>query len=185
MKLKKTVIFLVLALFVAASLISCVPEETETPKGFLLANNPGADYNFYYPETWLLDRHDGGMTSAFVSENDFSSVSVTTFTASMEYPDLLSYAENYYLKQFGDNFQNLQVEKNQDGSLKKDVLKIDSCDALSFRYSSDFAGENYSFRTWLISRNGYIYTVLYTAKTDLFDAHLEEAAAIAENIRFR
>lgn len=176
---------LLLVVALAFSLVSCSQEAPETPEGFLLAENEGADYYFYYPETWLLDRQDAGMTSAFVSENDFSNVSVTAFTASLQYPSLEQYAEEYYLKQFTDNFQNLTVDRNQDGSLKKSVLKIDDCDAISFRYGAVFGGEEYSFRTWLISYNGYVYTVLYTAKAPMFDTHLPLAEKIAESIRFR
>ena len=176
---------LLLAVILSVSLFSCSQEAPETPEGFLLAENEGADYYFYYPETWLLDRADAGMTSAFVSENDFSNVSVTAFTASMQYPSLEQYAEEYYLKQFTDNFQNLTVDRNQDGSLKKSVLKIDECDAISFRYHAVFSGEEYSFRAWLISYNGYVYTVLYTAKTAVFDTNLPMAEKIAEFIRFR
>lgn len=169
------------------SLVACGGGETETseiPQGFLPAENEGADYSFYYPETWLLDRHDAGMTSAYVSETDYSNVSVTAFTASPEYPDLLSYAENYYFKQFEDNFQNLTVEKNQDGSLKRSVLKIDGCDAIAVNYSATFSGESYSFRAWFVSYNGYIYSILYTAREAAYEQNLEMATKIAENIRF-
>lgn len=178
---------LLLAILMLFSFASCKKEESEVevPSGFLLAENENTDYYFFYPSNWLLDRNDAGMTSAFVSENDFSNVSITAFTASAEYPTLLDYAENFYFAQFEDNFANLQVEKNQDGSIKRTTLKIDGCDALCLNYSADFAGENYSFRTWLISRGGYIYTMLYTAKTAAFESHAQEADAMAENLLFR
>ncbi|MBR4287899.1 MAG: hypothetical protein IKT50_00500 [Clostridia bacterium] len=183
--MKRLIAFVLLIVFVL-SFTACGGEQVESdiPEGFLLAENKGADYLFYYPETWLLDRHDAGMTSAYVSETDYSNVSVTAFTASLEYPDLVSYVENYYFKQFEDNFQNLTVEKNQDGSLKRSVLKIDGCDAVAVNYTAAFGGENYAFRAWFVSYNGYIYTVLYTAKEAAFDANLELATKIAEYIRF-
>lgn len=182
-------ISLVLALVSLFALCACSaqesPEGVEIPSGFLLAENEKTDYYFFYPSDWLLDRNDAGMTSAYVSENDFSNVSVTAFTASVEYPTLLDYAEKYYFAQFEDNFNNLKVEKNQDGSLKRSSLKIDGCEALAVNYTASFSGENYAFRVWFISRGGYIYTVLYTAKEALFEPHLEVATAIAENIKFR
>lgn len=182
----KRLIACVLLIVLVFSLAACGGEQVESdiPEGFLLAENKGADYAFYYPETWILDRRDAGMTSAYVSETDYSNVSVTAFTASPEYPDLVSYAEKYYFKQFEDNFQNLNVEKNQDGSLKRSVLKIDGCDAIAVNYSAVFGGENYSFRAWFVSYNGYIYTVLYTAKEAAFENNLELASKIAEYIRF-
>ncbi len=182
----KRLIAFVLMITLVLSLAACGGKQVEgdIPEGFLLAENEGADYLFYYPETWILDRHDAGMTSAYVSETDFSNVSVTAFTASPEYPDLVSYAENYYFKQFEDNFQNLSVEKNQDGSLKRSVLKIDGCDAIAVNYRAVFSGETYLFRAWFVSYNGYIYTVLYTAKEAAFEGNLELAAKVAECIRF-
>lgn len=185
MKLSLRFLSVLLALIMLFSLISCAQEETDAPEGFLLAQNEGADYYFYYPNHWLLDRCDAGMTSAFVSENDFSNVSVTAFTASLQYPSLENYVEEFYLKQFSDNFNQLEVDRNQDGSLKRNVLKIDGCDAISFTYSAVFGGESYTFRAWLISYNGYIYTVLYTAKAELYENHLPYAEQIAQNIRFK
>lgn len=185
MKTKIRVFSLVLALAMLLSLASCAKRDPNIPEGFLLAENEGADYYFYYPETWLLDRADAGMTSAYVSEVDFSNVSVTAMTASEEYQGLPEYAEEYYLKQFTDNFQNLEVERNQDGTLKRSVLKIDDCDAIAFGYSAVFGGENYRFRSWLISYNGYIYTVLYTAKAEQYDANFDLAEKIATSIQFK
>ena len=78
----KRILCLVLVLFTLASLCACTQPDPDVPQGFLLAENEGADYFFYYPESWLLDRCDAGMTSAYVSEVDFSNVSVTAFTAS-------------------------------------------------------------------------------------------------------
>ena len=185
----KRIISLVLALVMLLSLCACAsqegPEGVEIPSGFLMAENEKTDYYFFYPSTWILDRNDAGMTSAYVSENDFSNISVTTFTASVEYPTLLDYAEKYYFAKFEDNFNNLKVEKNQDGSLKRSSLKVDGCEALAVNYTATFSGENYGFRVWFISRGGYIYTVLYTAKEALYEAHIEEATAIAENLKFR
>lgn len=160
-------------------------EGVKAPEGFLTAENEKTDYYFFYPSTWILDRNDAGLTSAYVSENDFSNVSVTAFTASAEYATLQDYAEKYYFAQFQDNFNNLTVEKNQDQSMKVSTLKIDSCNAIAVNYGADFSGEAYSFRVWFISKGGYIYTVLYTAKEALFDAHLDEATAMAENLKFR
>lgn len=185
MKTKIRFISFVLVLVTLCSLVSCSQRDPNVPDGFLLAENEGADYYFYYPETWLLDRADAGMTSAYVSEMDFSNVSVTAMTATGDYPNLSEYAEEYYLKQFTDNFQNLEVERNQDGTLKRSVLKIDECDAVSFGYSAVFGGENYHFRAWLISYNGYIYTVLYTAKEDRYEENYDLAEAIATSIQFK
>ncbi len=179
------ILSLFLALTLSFPLVACSQQEAQGPEGFLLAENEGADYYFYYPATWILDRCDAGMTSAYVSETDFSNVSVTVFTASAEYKSLPDYAKDYYFTQFKDNFQNLTLEYNQDGSLKRSNLKIDESDAIAVNFSAVFAGENYSFRAWFLYYNGYIYTVLYTAKSAVFESHLEVAGQIAENLRLK
>ncbi len=189
MKNLKKIISFALTAMLLISLCACAQQPSETgvevPKGFTLAENEKTDYYFVFPSTWILDRNDAGMTSVFVSDNDFSNVSITPFTASAEYSSLADYAEHYYFKQFEDNFNNLEVEKNQDGSLKKTTMTIDDSEAIAISYTADFAGEAYAFRAWFISHNGYIYNVLYTAKEAYFDSHLSEAEAIAEHIQFR
>lgn len=189
--MKKTVrvMCFVLSFLMLFSLCSCgkksSEDEVEIPSGFSLAGNENTDYYFFYPSTWTLDRNDAGMTSAFVSETDFSNVSITAFTASAQYPSLLDYVEKYYFVKFQDNFNNLEMERNQDQSLKRTTTKIDGCDALAVNFKATFSGESYSFRSWFVSYNGYIYTILYTAKTEVFDSHLDEAEAMAIALKFR
>lgn len=188
MKRLKKMLCVLLALLMLVAMCACSEsgsDEVEAPSGFLTAENDKTDYYFFYPAEWILDRNDAGMTSVYVSDKDFTNVSITTFTASAEYPSLVDYVEKYYFKQFEGNFNNLEIEKNQDGSLKRSVLKIDSFDAIAVNYTATFSGEDYSFRAWFVSKGGYIYSILYTAKADLFEAHFDEATAIAENIKFR
>lgn len=191
MRSKKRIICFFMAVVMTVLLCSCAGEKSDekvkAPDGFLLAENEKTDYYFFYPSTWLLDRNDAGLTCAYVSENDFSNVSVAAFTASNEYPDLLSYAKDYYFAHLSGDLKNLKIDMEQDGkSIKRTDLVIDRCPALAVNYSASFYNdESYNFRAWFISRNGYIYTVLYTAKADLFEAHLDEATAIAEGLKFR
>ncbi len=189
MKKSVRIVCFLLSLLMLLPLCACGKKDegdgVEIPSGFSLAGNENTDYYFFYPSNWTLDRNDAGMTSAFVSETDFSNVSITAFTASAQYPTLLDYAEKYYFVKFQDNFNNLETERNQDQSLKRSTLKIDGCDALAVNFSATFSGESYSFRAWFISFNGYIYTMLYTAKTEAFETHLEEAEAMAKALKFR
>lgn len=186
----KKMICLVLALTMTVCLCSCASQDSEDvkiPSGFLLAENEKTDYYFFYPSTWLLDRNDAGLTSAYVSENDFSNVSISSFTASNEYPDLMSYATEYYIPHLSGDLKDFKADMEQDGEhIKRTDLVIDSNPALAFNYSAAFyQGETYNFRVWFVSYNGYIYTILYTAKADLFETHLDEATAIAESLKFR
>ena len=181
----KTALILGAALCLCVSLLSCAKRDESVPEGYLDAGTEGVEYRFFYPEDWILDRHDPGMTSVYVSDGDFSNVSVTAFTASAEYPSLESYAESYYFQQFSDNFNNLDVAKNQDGSMKHTALEVDGCSALRVDYGAVFAGENYQFRTWFISYNGSIYTVTYTAASEVFASHADAVDAMVNVMRFQ
>lgn len=189
MKTSVRVLCMILSVLMLLPLCACGKkdggEEVEIPSGFALAENKNTDYYFFYPADWTLDRNDAGMTSAFASETDFSNVSITAFTASAQYPTLLDYVEKYYFVKFEDNFNNLEIERNQDQSLKRSAMKIDGCDALAVNFKATFSEESYSFRAWFVSFNGYIYTILYTAKTDAFEGHLEVAEAMAKALKFR
>jgi hypothetical protein len=109
-----------LSVLMLFSFVSCGKkgnEEVEIPEGFLLAENENTDYYFFYPANWLLDRNDAGMTSAFVSETDFSNVSITAFTASANYKSLPDYVENYYFEQFKTKMPDKVLLNGPDESL--------------------------------------------------------------------
>ena len=178
----KRILILLLALCLCAALFAC--DKSDVPQGYLDAGTKGVDYRFFYPDTWALSRSDPGMTQVYV-ESDHANVSVTVYTASPSPESLADYAENYYFKQFESNFNNLQKELNQNGSLKWSALKVDGCDAISVEYSADFAGENFRFQSVFISYNGAIYTVLYTAPRDVFDSHREAVQGMIEQMRFQ
>ena len=132
------VVSLLCAAVLLFTLVSCGKNEEETvPDGFLKADNEGADYTFFYPATWILDRCDAGMTSAYVSESDFSNVSITAFTASGALRTVAEYVESYYFSQFEDNFHNLTVDRNQDGTVKKTVVTVDGKEAMYVNYAAE------------------------------------------------
>ncbi|MBR2616331.1 MAG: hypothetical protein IKC69_06615 [Clostridia bacterium] len=182
--MKTKALALLLCACMLFSLAACAQRDPDVPEGFLLYENEDADYYFYYPEGWIKNRGDAGETSVYVSETDFSSVSVNAFTFSSEYASLTDYAERFYVPELEKHFSSVKVDYNQDGSLKTSVLKIDDCDAISFSYSATL-GEEYSFRVWFISYNGYLYSVLYTAKAELYDTNFNAAEQIALNIQFK
>lgn len=182
--MKKRIGICLMVLFVLFSGVSCAKKDESVPEGYLLAENPGADYTFFYPETWTLDRADAGMTSVYYSDTDFSNVTLTAFTASMPYSSIASYIEEYYFTKFEDNFNNLSLSYNQDGSLKLKGVKVDGLDGVSVDYKAAFSGEEYAFRSVFVYYDGVYYTLTYTAKSDLFESHLADVDGIVNNLRF-
>lgn len=183
--MKKIIASLLVLTSLLFVLSSCAERDPSIPDGFLLAECEGSEYRICYPAEWILERCDPGMTSVYVSEGDFSSVSVTAFTWSDEYVSLLDYFENYFYKQFSDNFNNLDYAKNEDGTPMRSKITLDGVEGLTFDYSATFASEQYKFHSAIILDNGYIYTITYTAKAGLFDAHIDAANEIIKTFQFK
>lgn len=183
--MKKIISLILASISILICFSSCTKRENNVPDGFAPAENDGTDYFFVYPAEWTLERNDAGMTSVYVSEVDFSNVSVTVFTWNNEYQSLSQYVEKYYFKQFKDNFSNLEYPENEDGTPRLKNAKIDSRDAVIFEYSAMFGEEKYMFKTCIISENGYIYTLTYTAKEDKYESHIEAVDMIFDNFQFK
>ena len=183
---------LLLALVFLFGLAACSKEPVEH-EGYLLAENTGGDFDFYYPDTWQVERADAGFVQVHVSDTDFSNISVSALHFAGRFNDLKTYVNEYYLKEIKENLNDVKTADNEDGSLRLTPLTVDGCDAVSFDYSASFytvdsGKETYSFRTWLISNGGTVYNVTFTANTtekDLFSEHVQEAAKTVEYFRFR
>ena len=184
----KKIVLCILSICLLLPLVSCAKRDESLPEGFLLCQPEGGEFDFYYPQTWILDRQDAGFVSAYVSDLDFSNVSVTGFTPKMEegaFTTLETYVKDYYFKQFETNFNNLEVEKGKDGNIAVKIMTVDSCEAVKVSYSARFGEEDYRFSTVLISNGGVIYSLTYTAKKDLFEQHTQEFEQMVGYFRFR
>lgn len=198
MKFYQRILFFILAVTMLFCLASCsaqTGDESDVPLGFVLAENEGSDYSFYYPQEWILDRSDAGMTSVYVSDVDFSNVTMTAFTADVRYTENLAlYLEEYYCKQLEGNLKDFKPETAADDKLVYQTLTVDDCPALAFNYTASVydvkedQNISYGYRVWLIRYGAYIYHVQYCAKNaeenDLFQTHYDEAETIVTGIQF-
>lgn len=87
MKLKRIICLLVIVVLSAAALVSC-SQENYVPAGFQKVSGKAVDYNFYVPDSWIVDISTGVVTS-YVSAKDRSNVSMMAF----EIDSSLIYAE--------------------------------------------------------------------------------------------
>lgn len=184
----KTFITIFLALCLMLSLASCAKRDPNVPDGFSLLENEGAEYRLVYPSEWVVERNDAGGMSVYVSETDFSNVSVTAFTPEREsgaFASLQEYIENYYFAMFRENFSSLAVKENQDGTIKITPIKVAESEGAVVEYSAVFSGEDYSFKTCIVPFDGYLYHITYTAKTDAFDSHLAAVDTMIEHFQFK
>ena len=135
------------------------------------------------------------MTSVYVSDLDFSNITITAFTADTRYTEnLILYLEEYYCKQLEGNLKDFKAETAADDKLVYQTMTIDGCPALAFNYTAsvyDVKEEkniSYGYRVWLIRYGAYIYHVQYCAKNaeenNLFQTHYDQAETIATGIQF-
>ncbi|MEA4831790.1 MAG: hypothetical protein VB118_04125 [Oscillospiraceae bacterium] len=178
---------LVAALLIAAlsvfSLVSCteaVNKETDTPEGYVLAENPAVDYNFYYPKGWILDKNEG-MTGVYAGISDPSSVSVATFTPDKDFESkgLKSYVEGLFPDEYEKNFGNVELV----GDMTEG--KIGEYSAYSVVFKGDISGNRYQFKQTFCVHGGYLYIITYTALADNYELHLSEADAMVSYIKFK
>lgn len=181
----KRMIFALLALWLLLSLFACKSGDGDVPQGYLDAGTEGVEYRFFYPDTWLLDRHDPGMTSVYFSDTDFSNVSVTVFVPTERYESASQYAQSYYFEHLQGTFPNVTPERNQDGSYKFHTVTIDGVEGARADYAATVDGTEFAFRSYFVLYNGNIYTVTYTAKRDLFDSHTDAVQGMIEQMRFQ
>lgn len=181
MKMKRY-IALLLALLLAVSICSCSKkEESGLPDGMLLLDNGAIEYNFYYPDSWSVDRNDG-MVSVYVSEKDRSNVSVVTFTANNDVysvDDYLTMGDTTYFAHLESTFPDLEIIT--DG----EETSLDSIPARQYVYTATVAGDAYKFRQIFTYRYGEIYIITYTSTLDGFDTHTDDVNRIISEFSFK
>ena len=178
--MKKFSVFFVIILCVLL-LVSCSKEETDIPEGMAVLNGEAVEFNFYYPEDWLVDRNDG-MVSVYASEKDRSNVSVTTFTASGDVTGVegfLTMGDTTYFDNMRATFPDLEMLT--DG----EETSLDGVPAKQFVFTATVAGESYKFRQIISYRYGYIYILTYTSTAEGFDSHTDEVNSIISEFKFK
>jgi hypothetical protein len=181
----KRIIALTLALiFVAFALISCSAVNPDAPIGMQLASDPEINkYYFYVPEGWTVDMSTG-ITSAYVSSVDHSSVNVAYGVPSES--TLAEFWENRK-SHFYSVFDNFTV-------IEEGVsMEIDGHSTARYNYTAEYEGVEYQFLQYLIIRGSYVYIITYTAENVKnealgfvpFERNLEYVNKIIEEFKFK
>ena len=177
----KKLLMLVTAIMLVITMTACGEKDTGLPEGMKLPENDIVDYYFYYPETWSLSRNDG-MISAYVSDSDASSVSVTAFNSNQEVTSLDEYLAmdgTTYADKLKSTF--LDVEILSDG----EETKLHDAPARQFVFTANVGGETYKFRQIITFRFDYIYIMTYTSTLEGFDKHTDEVNKIVKEFKFK
>ena len=146
------------------------------PAGMKLASNDDVAYRFYVPSSWILDTALP-TSSAYVSEDDRSNVSVTVY---MPEVDRMS-ADEYW-----------ELASGQIRAVCPDMTLIsvtetalDTRPARTYLYTATVGERLYRFAQTVAAYRGMVYTVTYTALDEQFDAHLPEVEQILSAFDFR
>ncbi len=189
MKKFTAIICLLTALMLA--LTGC--SNTDAPEGFQHAENEHEVFNFFVPNTWIVN-NSGGTASAYYSTSDYSNMSFTRLIidpGSMD--DLAEYkavtvAElGALLKDFvlieSSGSEDTSAETGSDG--EKTELKIDGRETIVFEYKCTLSGKTYCYKQAVTMKDDFFYIFTYTALEENYEKHLKDVDATISNIRFK
>lgn len=147
-------------------------------EGLTALTNKGVEFVLYYPsEGWTVVTDSGYLA---IANEDGASVSVVkgdAYAAQIQTPT--DYLEKYYYPTFDALYGTHKELSRREVTDRADAWLLEAT------YSATVGGEDYTFLQALYFRNGYIYTLLYTAKTELFDAHLAEAETMVREFTLK
>lgn len=151
--------------------------DTETPpEGYRIATNDGVHFKLCYPERgWEVVQDTGIIT---LRAHDRATVSVSTFWSGADINSLEQYADERYYPDF-DALYGAHTE------LSRSADSPDGVARLTLSYTAVIEGENFTFLQAMYARAGYIYTVLYTAKSAAFETHLSEVEDMLTRFKFK
>ena len=161
------------ALLMSASLITSCGEQTTEHMGFKEISEDGLSYNLLVPDEWVSDISTG-VTAAYVSEFDYSNISVTAFELT-DIPTLEDYWSTYEpeLKSIFSEF-----EYTREG----DETKLDGVRALE--YTGIMSGTKYKFMQIVAIKDARVHIFTYTAELDKYDSHMEDVLAMLDYFSF-
>lgn len=177
----KKFLLIIMTVMLFVTLTSCSKPETGLPEGMSLLDNDAVDYLFYYPQSWIADRNDG-MVSAYVSENDRSNVSVTTFAAPADVASVEGYltmGDTTYFDNMREAFPDLTMMS------EGEEISLDGIPAMQYVFTATVAGDLYKFKQIIAYRYGYIYMMTYTSTNDGFDTHIDEVNSIVKEFKWK
>ena len=150
--------------------------DKDTPQGMKIASGDDVEYRLYVPTSWVVDP-DESVAIAYVSQNDRSNVSLTSYSPSesMSIDGYFERCETEYKKIYESYQREEDVPEIQmAGKIAKD-----------FRFSFTYNGEQYKSRQVICIYRGMFYIMTYTAKAENYDLHTEDVEKIISEIIFR
>lgn len=173
----KKIICLLLCTAALLLLSACGEKESITaPYGFKLASEPNiVDYAFFVPSTWTVDKQ-GGVTAAYYSENDQTSMTVTLYALPNGVSDLDGYW-NYYADTLSGTYgAPVDVETEN--------ILLDGREARRYTYTLTLGETAYKFTQAVCIRSGGVYVITYASTAENFDLHAADAETSINTFTF-
>lgn len=154
-------------------------EAENTPENMKCASNAKiVDYYLFVPNSWVIENTSGTVSSAYVSEDDKTSISVMQWNFRGNFDSWW----NEYLLQLYSTFDYNSIPLNEKGEaiadengkiqfLESDVItvnsqatdiKIDNTDAKKYTYSLKTRENVYDFDIYAIITRGSVYVITFT-----------------------
>ena len=174
--MKKTGFFLV-TLLLALSMVlgGCEKQDSSVPAGMQLASSEDADYLFYVPEGWRVDK-SSLYAAAYFSSGDATSISVTAFGMNMT-DDTVSSWESY-AEQFASIYEEMEVTAEE-----KTVLG--GVDGMKYAFDATLNEKEYQYIIVAAVRENYVYYITYTSTPKYYEDHLDELDLVLEHFAFK
>lgn len=180
---KLTALFIAIMTFIF-TLTSCGADNLDIPEGMQLVENEKNTYSFFVPEDWSVDvQEESGVSAAYAS--DKSNVSLMIFDWDGTAGSLQEYCDNYFTtvtttfkevsdrEMYSDNQYFGTIGGNGEPVLKY-VYTIVSDNAATEEVETYKIMQVFAYYSENIVDGGNIYIFTYTARTELYDSHLEE-----------
>ena len=179
---KLAALFIAIMTFVF-TLTSCDAGDLSIPEGMQKVENEKTSYSLFVPEDWTVDvNEESGVSAAYAS--DKSNISLTIFDWDGTATSLQEYCD-YYFTTVTTTFKEVSDREMYSDNQYLGTIGENGEPVLKYVYTivSDNATttdvvETYKLMQIFAYYKGNMYIFTYTARTELYDSHLEEISDI-------
>lgn len=155
-----------------------IDETVTVPEGMQLLSNKAVDYIMFVPASWSITVNTG-MSAARAPEGS-ASVSVVGFDIRTADTDAFWSGYEADIKATFGNMTYLSEEN------KYDALTLAGYEsARTYKFTVDKGGAVYRYSETVLIRDGYVYLITYSAKSDDFAAYEADYAKMLTEFKFK
>lgn len=167
---------MIAAVAATLTLASCKGEPDPAPAGMITASSDAALYDLYVPDEWSVDISTG-MTCAYASPADPSSVSVTTWTP--------KYTDTTLDEWWMDYISDVSLVFSDVNEINSENTLLGGEAAVRHEYTARFAEVEYHYMVIGALHSGVVYVFTYTSQGESFDEHMEDVNQILEFFAYK